>query len=78
MRKVEQKRLPKVNEHINKFAIKAKVACKEQKVYFYLTSRNIVNAVKIAGSFFIEHVLTLSTDNFERIRLVEQLARLAK
>lgn len=39
-----------------------------------ITSGNIVNAVEIARSFLIKHVLSFSTNNFQRIRFVEQLA----
>lgn len=42
-----------------------------------LTSGNVVDTIEIASSFLVEHILSLTTDDLKRIRLVEQLARFA-
>lgn len=33
--------------------------------------RNIIDAIQVSGTLFIEHVLALATNNFQWIRFVE-------
>jgi hypothetical protein len=66
----------KANENKSAKSIKAKVSRGSIEMDD-LTRGYIVDAVKIARSLFVEHVLALAADNLQRAGLVEQLARLA-
>lgn len=63
--------------HRNKFSrdeSESGIISSRHKDAFGLTGSNIVDAVEISRSLLVEHELTFAADDFQRVRLVEQLA----